>query len=200
MQQFMAAGYDVHGAGKIFHHHLDGAFHDKASFHDFQPMRPQKYPSKKLNGSPGYGSRNTDWGEWPPKVEDSIDFRTASYAIRELERPAGDKPLFLACGIFKPHSPFFAPGAYHEPYRQIDLPGRKDDDWNDLPEGAAALMRSTKWFWRGMMKVERQNAGAYRDFIRAYAACASFADAQIGRVLDALDRSPRRDGTLIVVH
>ena len=38
MQQFKAAGYRVRGAGKIFHHHLNGAFHDDESFHDFQPM------------------------------------------------------------------------------------------------------------------------------------------------------------------
>ena len=63
MQQFMAAGYDVRGAGKIFHHHLDGAFHDDDSFHDFHPMRPQAYPPNKLNGAPDYGSRNTDWGQ-----------------------------------------------------------------------------------------------------------------------------------------
>ena len=71
MQQFMAAGYDVRGAGKIFHHHLDGAFHDDDSFGDFQHMRSQSYPPRKLNNAPGYGSRNTDWGAWPSRDEDS---------------------------------------------------------------------------------------------------------------------------------
>ena len=46
MQQFIAADYDVRGAGKIFHHHLGGAFHDDDSFRDFQHMRPQNYPPK----------------------------------------------------------------------------------------------------------------------------------------------------------
>ncbi len=199
MQQFMAAGYEVRGAGKIFHHHLNGAFHDDKSFHDFQPMRPQLYPAKKLNGAANYGSRNTDWGEWPRRVEDSIDFGTADYCVDALDKPVRDKPLLLACGIFKPHSPFFAPAKYHEPYHDIVLPSRKDDDWSDLPTGAAALMARTKWFWRGMMDVERQKAGSYQDFIRAYAACAAFADAQIGRVLDALERSPLANNTVIVL-
>ncbi len=199
MQQFMAAGYDVRGAGKVFHHQLDGAFHDDASFHDYQPMPPQRYPKKKLNGGPEYGSRNTDWGEWPVRVEDSIDFHTAEYCIKALRKPAGEKPRFLACGIFKPHSPFFAPSPYHDPYREIRLPPRKPDDWDDLPSGAAALLGPKKWFWRGMMQLERRQEGSYRNFIRSYAACAAFADAQIGRVLDALDASPRRDNTIIVL-
>ncbi|MEK6239678.1 MAG: sulfatase [Planctomycetales bacterium] len=193
MQRFMAAGYDVRGAGKIFHHHLNGAFHDDKSFHDFQSMRPQQYPPRKLNDAPRYGSRNTDWGEWPPRVEDSIDFHTASYCAETLENPPDDKPLFLACGIFKPHSPFFAPRAYHEPYREIALPVRQADDWNDLPRGAASLMNSKKWFWKGMTSLEQRN------FIQAYAACAAFADAQIGRVLDALDKNPRYQNAIIVL-
>jgi arylsulfatase A-like enzyme len=199
MQQFMEAGYDVRGAGKVFHHQLNGAFHDDASFHDFQPMRPQQYPQKKLNGAPKYGSRNTDWGEWPQRVEDSIDFHTVNYCIQALRESVADKPLFLACGIFKPHSPFFAPGVYHQPYSDIGLPARKPDDWCDLPKGAAVLLAKKKWFWRGMMNLEQQQKGSYQNFIRAYAACAAFADAQIGRILDALDNSPRRDNTIVML-
>ena len=199
MQRFKDAGYDVRGAGKIFHHHMNGAFHDDASFDDFQHMRPQQYPPKKLNDAAKYGSRNTDWGEWPKRVEDSIDFHTADYCVHALSKPVGSKPLFLACGIFKPHSPFFAPANYHEPYREIGLPVRKTDDWDDLPTGANALLRNKKWFWQGLMKVEQNKTGSYQDFIRAYAACAAFADAQIGRVLDALDKSSRRNNTIVVL-
>ena len=130
MQRFMDAGYRVRGAGKIFHHHYDGAFHDDASFHDFQHMRPQLYPATKLNDAPEYGSPNTDWGAWPRDPADSIDVRTADYAIDALAAAAAEssserKPLFLACGIFKPHSPFFSPAEFHQQYREIPLPVRK---------------------------------------------------------------------------
>jgi arylsulfatase A-like enzyme len=199
MQRFMDAGYDVRGAGKIFHHHLNGAFHDDASFHDFQHMRPQLYPPQKLNKAPRYGSRNTDWGAWPKREEDSIDHRTASYCVQALRERKDDQPQFLACGIFKPHSPFFAPAAYHEPYREIPLPGRKEDDWDDLPKGAARLMQSKKWFWKGMKQVESKEADSYQRFVRSYAACASFADAQIGRILDALEKSPRGKDTIVIL-
>lgn len=197
-QRFQDAGYSVRGAGKIYHH-KGKAFHDEASFDEFQPMAPQNMPPKKLNQSPKYGSRNTDWGVWPPDERDTIDYRTAEYCRKVLLNPPTDKPLYLACGIYKPHSPFFAPPKYHEGTEAIPLPARKEDDWNDLPSGARALMGSTKWFWKGMMNVEKQHPGSYQEFIRSYAACCRFADAQLGRVLDALDQSPRRDRTIVVL-
>lgn len=199
MERFRAAGYDVRGAGKIFHHHLDGAFHDERSFDDFQPMRPQLYPPEKLNRASEYGSRNTDWGAWPERVEDSIDHRTVEYCTRQLASPAGDRPRFLACGIFKPHSPFFAPRSHHERLGEVGRPERREDDWDDLPSGARTLLKSKQHFWRGMAALDRRLPGSYADFLRSYAACATFADEQIGRVLDALEESDRRDETIVVL-
>jgi len=199
MQCFQHAGYVVKGAGKIFHHHLNGAFHDPASFHAFQPMAPQNMPLQKLNRAPAYGSRNTDWGAWPARETDTIDFKTTQYCIDALKNSPTDRPLFLACGIFKPHSPFFAPEKYHEGLADMDKPLRKDDDWADLPAGARKLLRSKAWFWSGMMQLEKRRPGAYQDFIRAYAACCRFADAQVGPLLDALDASPRGKNTIVVL-
>ncbi|MEM7383708.1 MAG: sulfatase-like hydrolase/transferase [Verrucomicrobiota bacterium] len=199
MQRFQDAGYSVRGAGKLFHHHLGGAYHDDASFDDFLPMAPQNMPSEKLNRAPEYGSKNTDWGAWPLDEKDTIDFKTADYCIEALKNPPEDQAQFLACGIFKPHSPFFAPRKYHEGLTVIAKPERRDDDWDDMPSGAAKLMKPKKWFWGGMSKLDERLPGSYQNFIRAYAACCSFADAQIGRVLDALDASPRRDNTIVVL-
>ncbi|MEM7477411.1 MAG: sulfatase-like hydrolase/transferase, partial [Planctomycetota bacterium] len=159
MQQFRKAGYEVRGAGKIFHHHLDGAFHDGPSFEDFQAMPQQNYPAGKLNKAPEYGSKNTDWGKWPATEEQSIDHATAGYCIRaiqEMDRRAVEqrntrqptRPWFLACGIFKPHSPFFAPARFHQAYEDIELPVRLEGDWQDLPSGAESLLKNKKWFWR----------------------------------------------------
>lgn len=198
MQRFMSEGYDVRGAGKIFHHHLGGAFHDEDSFHDFQHMRPQIYPPEKLNHAPGYGSRNTDWGPWPPREEDSIDFHTVSYCTDFLNH-ASEDPWFMACGIYKPHSPFFAPEQYHQAFADIALPARNLDDWSDLPAGASALMSDKQWFWKGMMSLEKRDKGAYHRFIKAYAACVAFADAQVGRLLDSLDSCGQCEETIVVL-
>ncbi|MBC8245577.1 MAG: sulfatase [Verrucomicrobia bacterium] len=199
MQQFRSAGYAVRGAGKIFHHKLEGAFHDNASFDDFLPMAPQNMPAKKLNNAPEYGSRNTDWGIWPKDEKDTIDFRTTEYCIRNLKNPPKNRPIFLACGIFKPHSPFFAPPNYHEALPPIPKPKRLENDWSDLPSGAQNLMNRTKWFWRGMSQLERKTPGSYAAFLEAYAACCRFADAQVGRLLDALDNSPIAKNTIVVL-
>ena len=64
MQALRASDYQIMGAGKVFHHQLDGAFHDPKAFDAYTPMRKQRYPITKLNRAPGYGSRNTDWGAW----------------------------------------------------------------------------------------------------------------------------------------
>ena len=162
-------------------------------------MAPQNMPPKKLNRAPEYGSRNTDWGIWPPREEDTIDFRTVDYCVDALKTRDPEKPLFLACGIFKPHSPFFAPPKYHERLPEVPLPPRRADDWSDLPAGAVQLLKNKKWFWQGMSKLDQRIPGSYAAFIRGYAACCDFADAQIGRVLDALDASPRRDKTIVVL-
>ena len=199
MQQFQDAGYSVRGAGKLFHHHLARAYHDDASFDYFLSMAPQNMPPKKLNRAPEYGSKNTDWGAWPGDEKDTIDFKTADYCIDALRNPPTDKPQFLACGIFKPHSPFFAPPKYYGEFEDIAKPERRDDDWKDLPSGAVTLMQTKNWFWSGMSKLDERIPGSYHDFIRAYAACCTFADAQIGRVLDALDVSLRRDQTIVVL-
>lgn len=198
-QRLREAGYQVQGAGKIYHHHLNNAFHDEQSFDSFIPMRPQLYPPKKLNDAPEYGSRNTDWGIWPEAETDSIDAQTVDHCIALIEQNDRRGPRAIACGIFKPHSPFFAPEQYHQPYVSLQPPRRDSSDWNDLPSGAQQLLGNKKWFWNGMMKLKKRNTGALTDFVRAYAACVSFADAQIGRLIDALDKSPRNDQTVVIL-
>ncbi len=199
MQRFRSAGYLVRGAGKVFHHHMAGAFHDPASFEDFQPMRAQWYPDAKLNQAPEYGSRNTDWGAWPPQEDATIDAHTLAYCQEALRSPPPDRPQFLVCGLFKPHSPFFAPAVYHEAFANLTLPLRREDDWADLPRGALELMRGKQWFWRGMMGVDDRRPGSYLEFVKAYAACASFADTLVGRLLDTLETTQRGRETIVVL-
>jgi len=200
-EYFGRHGYHTVGFGKIYHHKSNGAFNDPGAWDHFRKMDAQYMPEKKLNGAPSYGSRNTDWGAWPADSEETrtMDYKSVSYAIEVLKQKH-DRPFFLACGIFKPHSPFFAPPKYHRLYEEeIALPERKENDWSDLPAGASKLMRSKKWFWQGMMKVEQAKSGAYRDFIRSYAACCSFADMSVGRLVSALDASGYAKNTVIVL-
>jgi arylsulfatase A-like enzyme len=194
-------GYHTAGFGKVYHHHLNGAFNDSKAWDVFKKMDAQFMPPKKLNGANRYGSRNTDWGPWPPDQDEAntIDFKSVGYAIDVLKQKH-DKPFFLVCGIFKPHSPFFASPKYHALYdKTLALPNRKENDWSDLPSGATKLMSRTKWFWKGMQAVEKKGPGSYRRFIEAYAACCSFADASVKRLVDALDASDHARNTIIIL-
>ncbi len=204
-QYFMKNGYYSAGAGKIFHHHWDGAFSDSLSFNEFLQM-PKVYPDypipqAKLNGLEWYGSKNTDWGAWPPKEEDAVDFRTASYAEKFLT-DTHNSPFILSIGIFRPHMPFYSPEAWINKYdkrKQTVMPPINPTDWDDLPTGAVTLMKSNAWFWQGMEKALKEDSGAYHKMVAAYQAAAAYADHQIGRVIDALDRSPYKDNTIIVL-
>ncbi|MCK5173362.1 MAG: sulfatase [Planctomycetes bacterium] len=202
-QHFMAHGYRAEGAGKIFHHHNSGAFHDKASFDDFlmMPDPPDApMPEKKLNGLPKYGSRNTDWGPWPANEAEAIDTKTANYVIKSLQKKH-KKPFFLAAGIFRPHMPFFAPQSYFDIYPpdDITMPTRIDSDLDDLPSGAKDLLEPKKWFFKELMEIEKKSPGTWKEAVRSYQASATFADAQVGRILDALDDSDYAGNTIIVL-
>ena len=198
---FKNHGYYVAGAGKIFHHHKDWAFHDNASFNEYLMMSiNEPYPPHKLNGLDDYGTRNTDWGMWPEHIEETADYRTMKYAVDFLEKEHRD-PFFLNVGIYKPHSPFFAPADYFDPYplETITMPNTLSDDMDDLPQGARTLLEPSDWFWTGMQKALKIKPESWRTYVQAYQACASFADDMIGRVIDALDQSAYKDNTIIVL-
>lgn len=200
---FMENGYRTEGAGKIFHHHLNGAFHDSTAFDEFQqmPWPPDApMPEPKLNGLEWYGSPNTDWGIWPEEDSLHVDARTVRYVTGKLEG-AYEQPFFLAAGIFRPHMPFFVPAEYFGQYpsAKVQMPEIPEDDLEDIPSGGMALWEETRWFFDGMMKAEKEQPGTWKEAVRGYQASASFADAQVGKILDALEESPYADNTIIVL-
>jgi arylsulfatase A-like enzyme len=202
-QAFMRSGYRVEGAGKVFHHHMSGTFHDRASFHEFldMPWPPDApMPASKLNRLPGFGSANTDWGPWPAVEADHLDVRSTDWCIERLRRPRSG-PLFLACGLFRPHMPFYVPERWLDRYPadKTVLPTLRPDDVDDIPPAGRALRDAEAGrFWQGMMQAEKTRPGSWREAVRCYQAAATFADGQIGRLLDALDASPRGKSTIIV--
>jgi len=202
LREFKDQGYRVEGVGKVFHHH-GPEFVDEASFHDFTRFpnpADTPMPREKLNKLPEFGSANTDWGVWPPDPKDHIDVRNTDDAIGRLRRLAGAKdPFFLAVGIFRPHMPFFAPAdAFDEyPDAHLVMPARQPHETAGIPAGRQAL--DGLWFWPGMMAADKRLPGSYRTAVRGYEACATFADKQIGRLLDALDATGTTDRTVVVL-
>jgi arylsulfatase A-like enzyme len=197
---FLEHGYRVEGAGKIFHHHDNSAFHDDASFHRFEKMQLDPIPERKLNGVPEVASANYDWGAWPYDETWTPDARAAEYGERFLAEKH-DRPFFLAIGLFRPHMPFHAPPEYfsHYPPDNLRLPVIFENDLADVPSGGMRLWNMNRHFWDAMMAGESRRPGTWRESVRAYQASCTFADRQLGRVLDALAASPYADNTVIAV-
>jgi iduronate 2-sulfatase len=120
-------------------------------------------------------------------------------ALRQLDQLSSDspKPFFLAVGILRPHLPFGAPAKYLQPYRDAHLPPTPHPT---KPKGV------TTWHGSGeFMKYNRWNRDPNHDAAfalavrRHYAACVSYADAQIGRLMKKLRDSGAAENTIVVV-
>jgi iduronate 2-sulfatase len=121
-------------------------------------------------------------------------------ALRQLDRLAAQRtvsPFFLAVGIIRPHLPFGAPSQYYDAYRDCQLP---PIPWPEKPQ------HKTTWHGSGeFMKYNRWGRNPNEDpaFATAvrkhYAACVSYADALVGRLLDRLESLGLRDSTLVVL-
>lgn len=114
------------------------------------------------------------------------------------------RPFFLAVGIFRPHSPHFAPTRFFRQYPldKLALPmtptNDEANDADDIPAGGQALLRRDRWM-DSFAPEGSIGSGTLKSAVQAYQASASFADEQIGRVLDALWRRPDARNTVIVL-
>ncbi|VGO13954.1 Arylsulfatase [Pontiella desulfatans] len=112
------------------------------------------------------------------------------------EKPYGDKPFFMACGIHKPHVPFWAPKRYFDMYPLNEVPIMQNplNDWDDIPEVALYNRYVAYGF-----KPARPNDLLAAEYVQAYHACISFADAQIGLLLQRMRELGRFEDTIIIV-
>jgi len=200
-QLFMRHGYYVARVGKVYHYGNPGdigtsGLDDPPSWNEFfNPAGRDKttLESDVINYTPsrGLGSAMAFLSDVSGRDEDHTDGKVATQAIELLEKHKGG-PFFLAVGFYKPHTPYIAPKKYFDlyPLEKIEVPLVPADYTKTIPPPALA---STKpWPNFG---VTHQQA---RETKQGYYAAISFVDAQIGRVVDALDRLGLRDNTLIV--
>ncbi|QXD33762.1 sulfatase [Candidatus Pelagisphaera phototrophica] len=212
-QHFKNHGYQTYASGKIFHHH-GTEYHKYEAFDDFVefPARQPDMPMPRngnLNGirswtapdgKKGPVSRNFDWGVYPRNPDDHIDNRTVDWAIEKID--ANKSPFFIATGIFRPHMPFYAPQEWFDQYPlgRLTQPEIKEDDLEDLPDEAKALLHPPGRKFISTFEAEKlRDAYIFDKAIQGYQASASFADYQVGRLLDALDKSGKADNTIIVL-
>ena len=197
---FSRHGYWSAGSGKILHYIIDPRswddyFPEKAKDNPFpRTLDPEGRPLSLPRGGP-WQYVDTDWAALDVTDEEFGGDWLVTKWIGEQLRRRQDKPFFLACGLYRPHEPWFVPKTYFEPFPLAIIepgPGYKLGDVDDLPPAGLRLARN-----RYFEHIQRQ--GQWKKAIQAYLASIYYADTMVGRVLDALEKGPHRDNTIIVL-
>ncbi len=137
-----------------------------------------------------------DWGPVDIPDDEMPDGRVANYGIDVLKRKH-DKPFFLGVGLYRPHQPFFVPRKYFDmhPLEGVKLPPHIDNDLADIPE-AGKLLALGAWTSGKHKTVVKHDQ--WKQGVQGYLAACSFTDANVGKVLDALDASEYADNTMVI--
>lgn len=220
---FEQAGYQTFGAGKLYHNRA-GSFDPRgwdAYFSRSQEIRdwcfemgyrgsdvpfpdPRPYspyyndPRSHYYLEPG---EVPDWGgflEWGPiaKQEAELipDAIRTNWVCELLEQEHTD-PFFIGLGLYSPHFPNYAPQQFFDmdDRDSIEVPELYAEDLDDLPDHIRTRMTN-----RLIKQQTLEELDAVEDAVLAYLACVSFADAMLGRVLDALEVSAYKDNTVVI--
>lgn len=199
-QHFRNHGYHASGSGKMLHYFIDAQswdeyYPDKATEN---PFPETYYPEDRPVSLPRAGAWQyveTDWGAMPVSDEEfGGDWAVSEWVGAQLAKKR-EKPFFLACGIYRPHEPWFVPEKYFEPFPldSIQLPpGYKEGDLDDLP--AAGVKAGRNRYFPHILE-----HGQWKQGVQGYLASIHFADAMLGRVLDAVESGPNADNTIVVL-
>ncbi len=194
-ERFHREGYQVLGAGKIFHHQLNKVIFSKlgeygGNFGGFGPL-----PKQKINYRQGV--RLWDWGPLDISDDKMPDHKIASWAVSKLQQKH-EKPFFMAIGFYRPHVPLYVPRKWLDkfPLDKIQLPATTERDLGDVSKYARDLVTlkhiAPLHDW---MKKNDQ----WQTAVGAYLASIAFADDCAGRVLNTLAKSSYRDNTIVVL-
>ena len=221
-QHFRASGYETVNCGKIYH----GKFNDLEKSWSRQPARklmPKGLPKpigiggyalaenrklvaekKKRFGAnahsallkgPAYEAADVN----DQTFEDGYNTDLAIVTMKDMIQKNSDKPFFLGLGFKKPHLNFVAPKKYWDMYDPNDLPS---GTYTDAPEGGAAMGLHASFELRtrhGIPKYGPIGPELSKTLLHGYLACTSYVDAQIGRMIEALDEAGVRDNTIIII-
>ena len=198
-QHFLNNGYATSRVGKIYHYNVPASigtdgFDDAPSWQKtINPKGRDKTdealvfnaePHRKISGALSWlAAEGTD--------EEQTDGMIATEAIK-LMKEHKNEPFFIAAGFFRPHTPYVAPKKYFDlyPLEEMRLPFAPENDREDIP--AAAFAHNNPVPNYSLEEKTCLNA------LRAYYACVSFVDAQVGRILKTLDDLGLAQNTIVV--
>lgn len=183
---FRKHGYRVVGGGKIYH----GGFDRPGEWDDY--LKGAGGDPKPVGGMGGVGG--IQFAPLDCKDEDLADYRIGTWAIDELGKKH-DKPFFIACGFHKPHMPWNVPRKYYDlyPLDKIQLPPTKEKDLDDVPPAGVKMAGPQGDHARILA------SGRWKEAVQAYLAAITYTDMNVGRLLDALDKSPYAKNTIVVL-
>ena len=228
-QNLIAHGYYAAGLGKIYHtnNHADPEYSWvdwlNRSWGTIGPAIESPWSPRNTNPN-----TNVKFGIAKGKISEQNDYVNADFIATLMEKGSAtidektyylpsDKPFFLACGIFRPHLPFYAPKELVDLFdaNELDLTRQRLNDaladLNDLPPGGLGKCsaNSDGTVTKGGFRMILQHGlgidpvdgdlKAWREFVRHYLASAAFADRCVGRLLEGLANSPYADNTLVVL-
>lgn len=185
---FRQNGYQTFGAGKIFH----GVKENTDDWDHYRTHTPSGLNRAVEKGYQQNKSSKMSFCPTTNPLADHPDYQVADYGIKVIQQDH-DQPFFLAVGIVKPHLPFICPQPFFDMQAEsIEPPPILADDLQDIP-----------WVGRSMAKLgddfKFRKDKSWEKVHRAYLACNSWADYNVGRVIDALESSRYAKNTIIVL-
>lgn len=210
---FRSNGYTTVAVGKVYHHPgglggSDWNLPDRMEMPNswdksLQPVGDWQHPRgvmhalaqgnirEKSNDHPVYEAFEGDDQSYP-------DGWITEAAISELKALGeADQPFFLAVGLIRPHLPFGAPKNYLDIYDAVEIPPipyPKKPTHQSTWHGSGEFMRYQRWSLN-----PNTDADFASEVRRHYAACVSYVDAQVGKLLDQLEQSRLNDNTIVIL-
>ncbi len=188
---FRDQGYHLAGAGKVFSSAIAAAAGKRIWTETVELGRKAK---KHAPAPPEGGGMNAigkhAWGPLYKSKEEMEDWKLAGWAADFLTK-AHEEPFFLACGVVKPHTPWYVPQEYFDlfPPERITIADLAADESAGLPES----VREKKH------KTEAELIQRRKELISAYLAASRYADDCVGRILKGLTDGPNREHTIVVI-
>ena len=206
-QHFKNNGYYSARVSKIYHMGVPGGIESGGHGADDEASWTERFNSKGPEWrAPGDGEtlQNNPDGKKPAVGGNTFvvveadgddlvhsDGKTAKKAVELIHRHK-DKPFWLGVGFVRPHVPFVAPRSYYPPFKPYDkmvLPPKIPGDWDDIPKAGINYCTSSNM----KMDIRRQKKS-----VGGYYASVAYMDAQVGKVLTALDEAGLRDNTIVI--
>lgn len=194
------AGYNTHGAGKVFHVRRDQF--DYEDWDSFQVSEFENFPPiSKLRGTGKFGA-DTDFGPQPDNSPPQTDDLNTTHMIEQMDANAMGQ--FWALGIYRPHLPFVVPQRFFDQLPEVvsNPPGlgmNEYDIHSKRPHATLSAAGKDMADARIMFRRVLYRRGEYQDFLKAYLASVSYADHLLGRVLDHMDETNLWDTTTVVL-